>query len=139
MTRVLQDILLGSGNSDPLESRGDILVSRGSGKGILISAKRAIAAAGHTQSTGTQLTEQFNMVETSTAGTADAVVLCSRVADGYVQTVAHQGTAILSVYPALSQRFVGSAANVAFLLASGVGATFYGVGEGVIVPNRFTK
>lgn len=127
---VLQEILRGSGNTETIESIGDIAVS-GASKALRMSVAH-VPGAGTTQAAGTQLTAMVNLVSPFASSTA--FVLPSPVGGvkgfGPIMVKNMSATVQAEVFPPVGHYFHGlSAPNLAAGLPSYTGATFVGISE----------
>lgn len=126
MTRsiILQDVLKGSGNSDPVESVGDIRIS-GSGASYATNVEVS-PAAGSTIADATQLVEPVALVDPVASGRG--VILPSYAnTTGRAVRVRNLSTSLpLKVYAPSGQTIINSTSGDAFTLLSNMGATFIG-------------
>lgn len=133
---VLQEALLSSGNTDDVESTGDISVS-GASKTIRVRSNKGVAAAGSTQGNATQLTDFFSVI--TSGGSGAGVVLPSIVPAGATAVVANWGTNTYKVYPPPGQIFLGSQVNQEFSLGLSTVMQFYGIDSYLWAVSRVAR
>ena len=90
----------------------------------------AVAAAGNSQATGTALTNGVNIVATSTATSADCVVLPGDRSLGELLWVVNKTANALNVYPSTGGAINGGSANAAKALAANMGGLYISLGSG---------
>ncbi len=123
-TTVLQEALLNSGNTENLESTGDITIS-GASKAIRVRSNKAVTAAGSTQADATQLTDFFAVITAGISG--GGVILPSIVPAGVTVSLSNWGTNAYKVYPPSGQIILGSQVNESFSLGLSTTMQFFGV------------
>lgn len=126
----LNDILLGSGNSDDFVANGDIEMT--GVNGFRASYDAAVTAAGNSQGTATTLSALNNVILTTPASAG--VIIPSGIAGGMRFNVTNWGTNTTSVYPPSGHTILGSSVNQAFNILVSRGADFVGVGVDKWMP-----
>lgn len=125
---VLQEILRGSGNTETVESIGDLKIS-GLSKAMRMSVAH-VPGAGTTQAAGTTLTAMVNLVSPYASNTAFVLPSPSGGVLGFgpIYVKNDSATVQAEIFPPSGHYFHGlSAPNLAFSLPSYVGATFVGI------------
>lgn len=129
---VLQEALRNTGNTDTVESVGDLRIS-GSNKVLRLSVAH-VPSAGTTQATGTALTATFNLISTATANSG--VVLPSIIAQGALVHVKNSTTGTpIKVYPPESQSIWANPVNNPYVLSANQGCWFIGYSNTAWYPS----